>query len=167
MQEEQVYQAAIAGGKTVPLTYVKLLTLGPGQVGKSTFIYRLLGLMKGNIEETPKEDHPQSSTGQSDLREVTIKYNTMVASAKPDLSWELCELQSLVEGLMWLLSNQTQDEDLQIFSSHAQNSNESSLVASEATPTFITNEETKSKLQQTTSSVNATKPVNISSDLQA
>ena len=105
-----MYQATITGGKTVSLTYVKLLALGPGQVGKSTFLYRLLGLMKGNIEDTPKDTQPQSSTGQSELREVCIKYINMVASAAPDLSWELCGLQRLVEGLMWLLSNQTQDD---------------------------------------------------------
>ena len=125
LQEEQVYQAAIAGGKTVSLTYVKLLALGPGQVGKSIFLYRLLGLMKGNIEDTPKEAQPQSSTGQSDLREVCIKYDNMVVAAAPDLSWELCELQSLVEGLMWLLSNQTQDEETEttenLLSSKAKN----------------------------------------------
>ena len=113
MQEEQFYQAAIAGGKTVSLTYVKLLTLGPGQVGKSTFLYRLLGLMKGNIDSTPKEDQPQSSTGQSDLRELCIKYKSILAAAKPDLSWELCGLQSQVEGLMWLSSNQSSNEDTQ------------------------------------------------------
>ena len=110
-----MYQAAIAGGKTVSLTYVKLLALGPGQVGKSTFLYRLLGLMEGNIKDTPKEAQPQSSTGQSELREVCIKYNNTVVAAAPDLSWELCGLQSLVEGLMWLLSNQTQNEDHQVY----------------------------------------------------
>ena len=69
--------------------------------------------MKGNIEDTPKEAQPQSSTGQSELREVCIKYKVMDVVAAPDLSWELCGLQSLVEGLMWLLSNQTQVEDHQ------------------------------------------------------
>ena len=117
LQEEQVYQAAIARGKTVSLTYVKLLALGPGQIGKSTFLYRLLGLMEGNIEDSPKEAQPQSSTGQSELREVCIKYINMFAAAAPDLSWELCGLQSLIEGLMWLLSNQTQGEDYQSITS--------------------------------------------------
>ena len=136
MHEEQFYQAAIAGGKTVPLMYVKFLALGPGQVGKSTFIYRLLGLMKGNIENTPKKDQPQSSTGQSDLREVCIKYINLVASATPNLSWELCGLRSQVEGLMRLSSNQTQEQDSQIAQgvasiSEGKNDN-SSLVLKEA-----------------------------------
>ena len=161
LQEEQVYQAAIAGGKTVSLTYVKLLALGPGQVGKSTFLYRLLGLMKGNIEETSKEAQPQSSTGQSELREVCIKYKNMDVAAAPDLSWELCGLQSLIEGLMWLLSNQTQDEDHQkteiIASSPNINRDKPSSVPQKASPNY-TSELTisnTSQEQQNTSSVNA------------
>ena len=163
LQEEQVYQAAIAGGKTVSLTYVKLLALGPGQVGKSTFLYRLLGLMKGNIKDTPKEAQPQSSTGQSELREVCIKYKNMDVAAAPDLSWELCGLESLVEGLMWLLSNQTQDEDHQniknITSGHNIIGDKLSTVPKETTPndkTESTESNTSRDLEQhNASSVNA------------
>ena len=156
-----MYQAAIAGGKTVSLTYVKLLALGPGQVGKSTFLYRLLGQMKGNIEDTPKEAQPQSSTGQSELREVCIKYNNTVVAAAPDLRWELCGLQSLVEGLMWLLSNQTQDEDHQstgiIASSPNINRDKPSSIPKVASPNNtaeLTNSNT-SQEQQIASSINA------------
>ena len=164
LQEEQVYQAAIAGGKTVSLTYVKLLTLGPGQVGKSTFLYRLLGLMKGNIEDTPKEAHPQSSTGQSELREVCIKYDNTVVAAALDLSWELCGLQSLVEGLMWLLSNQTQDENRQniknITSGHNIIEDKLSIAPKESTMPNDKTQSTKSNTsldleQHNASSVNA------------
>ena len=154
-----MYQAAITGGKTVSLTYVKLLTLGPGQVGKSTFLYRLLGLMEGNIEDTPKEAQPQSSTGQSELREVCIKYKNTVVAAAPDLSWELCGLQSLVEGLMWLLSNQTHNEDHQnteiIASSPNINKDKPSSVSKEASPDDTTKFNT-SQQQRNASSVNAT-----------
>ena len=157
LQEEQVYRAAIAGGKTVSLTYVKLLALGPGQVGKSTFLYRLLG----NIEDTPKEAQPQSSTGQSEVREVCIQYKNMYVAAAPDLSWELCGLQSLVEGLMWLLSNQTQDGDHQstgiIASSPNINRDKPSSVTEEASPndtTKLTNSNT-SQENQSASSANA------------
>ena len=156
-----MYQAAIARGKTVSLTYVKLLALGPGQVGKSTFLYRLLGLMKGNIEDTPKEAQPQSSTGQSELREVCIKYKSMDVAAAPDLSWELCGLQTLVEGLMWLLSNQTQDEDHQstgiIASSPNINKDKPSSVPKEASPndtTKLSSSNTR-KEEQNASSSNA------------
>ena len=153
-----MYQAAIARGKKCSLTYVKLLALGPGQVGKSTFLYRLLGLMKGNIEDTPKEAQPQRSTGQSEIREVCIKYKSMDVAAAPDLSWELCGLQSLVEGLMWLLSNQIRDEDHQstgiIASSSDVSRQKSSLVSKEASPSGETNS-TTSPQQQNASSVNA------------
>ena len=156
-----MYQAAIARGKKCSLTYVKLLALGPGQVGKSTFLYRLLGLMKGNIEDTPKEAQPQSSTGQSELREVCIKYKNTVVAAAPDLSWELCGLQSLVEGLMWLLSNQTQDEDHQsteiIVSSPNISRDKPTLVPEEASPndtTKLSSSNTR-KEQQNASSSNA------------
>ena len=92
--------------------------------------------MKENIESTPKKDQPQSSTGQSDLREVCIKYINLVASATPDLSWELCSLRSQVEGLMRLSSNQTQEQDSRIAQSIASISdgkNENfSLVTKEA-----------------------------------
>ena len=161
LQEEQVYQAAIAGGKTVSLTYVKLLALGPGQIGKSTFLYRLLGQMKGNIEDTPKEAQPQSSTGQSELREVCIKYKNMDVAAAPDLSWELCGLQSLVEGLMWLLSNQTQDGDHQSTGIIASSPNiirdKPSLVSKEASISDKTEstESNTSQQQPKASSVNA------------
>ena len=153
-----MYQAAIAGGKTVSLTYVKLLALGPGQVGKSTFIYRLLGLMKGNIEDTPKEEQPQSSTGQSELREVCIKYNNTVVAAAPDLSWELCGLQSLVEGLMWLLFNQTQDED-----HHSTGIIVSSAYVSRGKPSLSPKEESPNDRIELTSSNTSQKRQNASS----
>ena len=126
---------------------MKLLTLGPGQIGKSTFIYRLLGLMKGNIENTPKEDQPSRSTGQSDLRDACIKFNNIVASAKPDLSWELCELQSLIEGLMRLLSNQTQNECSPRLKSSGSSfdSNQLSLVPKEVPPKDNARPKSKSK----------------------
>ena len=138
---------------------MKLLSLGPGQIGKSTFIYRLLGLMKGNIENTPKEDQPSRSTGQSDLRDACIKFNNIVASAKPDLSWELCELQSLVEGLMWLLSNQTQNECSPRLENSASSidSNQLSLVPKEAPPkdNARSPEKTESNKSPTKQSTNA------------
>ena len=161
LHEEQFYRAAIAGGKTVSLTYVKFLALGPGQVGKSTFIYRLLGLMKGNIENTPKEKQPQSSTGQSDLREVCIKYINLVASATPDLSWELCGLRSQLEGLMRLSSNQTQEQDIKIAQSIAsisdRNNDNSSLVLTESPLTNIaaSAEKTESEKSPPKQSTNA------------
>ena len=53
LKEEELYQAAISESRCVSLSYVKILALGPGQVGKSTFLYRLVGQMKGNIDTAP------------------------------------------------------------------------------------------------------------------
>ena len=55
---------------------LKILALGPGQIGKSTFLFRLLGLIKGNIDTVPLKELPSCSTGQADLREVCIKFVT-------------------------------------------------------------------------------------------
>ena len=87
--------------------------------------------MKGNIENSVKEDQPQSSTGQSELRDVCIKYKSIVAAATPDLSWELCGLQSQVEGLMWLSSNQSNKEDTQSIDNILSNSR---VSKTESTP---------------------------------
>ena len=105
-----MYESAISSGKKVSLAYLKLLTLGPGQIGKSTFLYRLLDLMKGNIQTASLDSIPQSSTGLTELREVCIKYINMAGAVKEDSTWELCKLESQIEGLMGLLSEQTDCE---------------------------------------------------------
>ena len=105
-----MYESAISSGKKVSLAYLKLLTLGPGQIGKSTFLYRLLDLMKGNIQTASLGSIPQSSTGLTELRQVCIKYINMAGAVKEDSSWELCKLESQIEGLMGLLSEQTDCE---------------------------------------------------------
>ena len=74
MEEEHYYEKAVKEDGTVSLRYFKLLTLGPGQVGKSTFLYRLLGLMEWDIATAPPHQRPKSSTGQMDLREAWIEY---------------------------------------------------------------------------------------------
>ena len=113
--------------------------------------------MKGNIENTPKDDQPSRSTGQSDLRDVCIKFNNIVASAKPDLSWELCELQSLVEGLMWLLSNQTQSECSPRLESSASSldSNQLSLVPKDNARSAEKAESDKTPTKQSTSAIDS------------
>ena len=109
LQEEKVYTSAISSGKKVSLTYLKLLTLGPGQIGKSTFLNRLLDLVnKSNT--TSLDSIPQSSTGLAELREVSIKYVNVAGAIKKDSNWELCDLESQFKGLMWLLSEQTNSE---------------------------------------------------------
>ena len=92
------------------MVYLKILALGPGQIGKSTFLYRLLGLMDGNIETASPDSLPSCSTGQADLRDVCIKFINMTGAVKEDSEWERCELESQVEGLLRLLPEQIQEE---------------------------------------------------------
>ena len=147
-----MYESAISSGKKVSLAYLKLLTLGPGQIGKSTFLYRLLDLMKGNIETASLDSIPQSSTGLTELREVCIKYVNMAGAVKEDSTWELCKLESQVEGLMGLLSEQTDCE----LSHNVRVSNADSIVSNQTansstltinTKTASVQEKSNSKLQ--------------------
>ena len=97
----------------VSLSYTKILALGPGQVGKSTFLYRLMGIMKGNILTADPKTQPQSSTGIAELREACITY-TSRTGALTDESWEVfdekSDLQCQLDGLMTLLSEQLPKE---------------------------------------------------------
>ena len=109
----------MANDQQVSLSYTKILALGPGQVGKSTFLYRLMGLMKSNIQLSDPETQPQSSTGIAELREACITYTSRTGALTSD-SWQVfdekSDLQCQLDGLMSLLveqssSNRT-DEDL-------------------------------------------------------
>ena len=87
-----LYEKAMKDDQVIPLVYTKILALGPGQVGKSTFLYRLIGLMKGNIEETEsnpelKKTLPQGSTGTTEYREACITYNSTVGALTSDRKW--------------------------------------------------------------------------------
>ncbi len=105
VEEEQLYAEAITNDSTLSLRYLKLVTLGPGQVGKSTFVYRLLGLMKWDIQSAPEETHPKFSTGQGDLRDVCIKYDLETAALGNNDSWTCLKgLTGQVDVLTTLLS---------------------------------------------------------------
>ena len=62
--------------------------------------------MKGNIDNSPVESLPSKSTGQADYREVCII--NMTGAISEDNTWKECELQNQFEGLLSLLSKQTQ-----------------------------------------------------------
>ena len=100
----------MANSQKVSLSYTKILALGPGQVGKSTFLYRLMGLMKGNIQTADEETQPQSSTGAAELREGYISYSSKTGALTSD-NWQIfdegSDLQCQLEGLMSLLVEQT------------------------------------------------------------
>ncbi len=115
LKEEQLYAEAILKKPRVSLSYTKILALGPGQVGKSTFVRRLLGIMKGNIQTSSSETQPQSSTGISELREACIQYTRVTGAITINRKW--CVLQDdlhcLLRGLMSLIVKQSQ-EDLEL-----------------------------------------------------
>ena len=74
VREDKLYEEAIRTDKQVSLFYIKMLALGPAQVGKSTFIHRLLGFMQWDIDSAPIDTQPQCSTGLCELREAFIDY---------------------------------------------------------------------------------------------
>ena len=92
VEEEHLYQEAIKNDRTVSLRYLKLLLLGPGQVGKSTFLRRLLGEMKWDIDSDPK---PHCSTEMAHLQQVCVKY-TLIAAAVTTDGWHTIEESMLV-----------------------------------------------------------------------
>ena len=96
--------------RKVSLFYTKILALGPSQVGKSTFLYRLMGLMKGNILTSDPKTQPQSSTGVTEMREACITYTSQTGALTSD-GWQVfdehSDLQCQLGGLMSLLTEQT------------------------------------------------------------
>ncbi len=109
MKEEQLYAKAIK--EKVSLSYTKIIALGPGQVGKSTFVRRLLGIMKGNFQTALLETQPQSSTGILESREACIQYSR-VTGAIANKKWCVLqdELHSQLSGLMSLINQQSQQD---------------------------------------------------------
>ena len=113
----------MANDQKVSLSYTKILALGPGQVGKSTFLYRLMGVMKGNIQTAAPETQPQMSTGIAEMKEACITYTSKTGALTSE-SWkifdsgnEYTDLQSQLEGLMSLLVEQTSDKTMPELSS--------------------------------------------------
>ena len=105
----------MANDYKVSLSYTKILALGPGQVGKSTFLYRLLGIMKGNILTADPKTQPQSSTGIAELQEACITYTSRTGALTAE-SWEVfdkeSDLQRQLDALMSLVSEQVPNECL-------------------------------------------------------
>ena len=110
LKEEKLYEEAMANDLQVSLSYTKILALGPGQVGKSSFLYRLMGLMKWNIQESDPKTLPQSSTGIAEMREACITYSSRTGALTSD-SWQVfdegSDLQCQLNGLMYLLIEQS------------------------------------------------------------
>ena len=113
LNEEKLYKEAMVNDRKILLSYTKLLALGPGQVGKSTFLYRLMGLMKGNILTSDPKTQPQSSTGIAEMREACITYTSRTGALTSE-NWQVfdesSDLQCFLDGLMSLLSKQALNE---------------------------------------------------------
>ena len=96
--------------KPVSLLYLKVLAIGPGQVGKTTFIRRLTGQMQWDIDTAPQESLPQRSTGQAEMQEVHIEYSKRTVAIDLGLSkWDILEeskLEKQISSLTALLSHQ-------------------------------------------------------------
>ena len=114
LEEEDLYKEAIANDQKVSLSYTKILALGPGQVGRSTFLYRLMGLMKGNILTSDPPTQSQMSTGVTELREACTRHTSRAGALTTDKEWQVFEENSELEiqlnGLMSLVCDQAEDE---------------------------------------------------------
>ena len=91
-----------------------MLALGPGQIGKSTFIRRLLGIMKWDIDEDP-ENGPTRSTNLSEYREVFLRYSHESVALSTEQSWHVLDESDIgkeLRALISLLNIQTEAETL-------------------------------------------------------
>ncbi|XP_064392221.1 uncharacterized protein LOC135339913 isoform X4 [Halichondria panicea] len=114
IQEDKIYDEAIKNDKKIKLFYLKMLALGPGQIGKSTFIRRLLGIMQWDIDEDP-ENGPTRSTGQSECREVFLGYNHESVALSTEQSWHVLgesDIGKELRALISLLNIQTEAKTL-------------------------------------------------------
>ncbi len=110
MKADKIYEEAIKNDAQIKLFYLKMLALGPGQIGKSTFIRRLLGIMKWDINEDP-ENGPTGSTGLSEYREVFLGYSHESVALSTEQSWHLLGESNIgreLRALMSLLNAQTE-----------------------------------------------------------
>ena len=92
-------------GTPVSLLYLKVLAIGPGQVGKTTFIRRLTGQMQWDIDTAQQESLPQGSTGQAEMQVVHIEYSkTTVAIELGTSKWDVLEESQLEKQISSLVS---------------------------------------------------------------
>ena len=95
----------MAYGTPVSLLYLKVLAIGPGQVGKTTFIRRLTGQMQWDIETAQQESLPQGSTGQAEMQEVHIEYSKRTVVIELDTSkWDVLEETQFEKHISSLVS---------------------------------------------------------------
>ena len=97
----------MAYGTPVSLLFLKVLAIGPGQVGKTTFIRRLTGQMQWDIDTAQQESLPQGSTGQAEMQVVHIEYSKRTVAINLAISqWEVLkesQLEKHISSLILLL----------------------------------------------------------------
>ena len=94
------------------LLYLKVLAIGPGQVGKTTFIRRLTGQMQWDIDTAQQKSLPQGSTGQAEMQAVHIEYSKRTVAIELGTSkWDVIEdsqLEKQISSLVSLLKESQQ-----------------------------------------------------------
>ena len=122
MDEERSYQEAIAVDGSIPLLFLKMLAIGPGQIGKSTFLKRLMGLMKWDLDTAPQEAHVQRSTSLTEMKQVYVKYSrTLVQCEFAKVDGTLTnqwlpiksedEIQEQINVLMYLIAKKDKEQN--------------------------------------------------------
>ncbi|XP_064407136.1 uncharacterized protein LOC135351980 isoform X2 [Halichondria panicea] len=109
IEDDKIYEEAIKNGDIILLFYLKMLAIGPGQIGKSTFVRRLLGIMKWDISEDPDKQPPRS-TGLSEYKEAFLVYNHESVALSTERSWEIfgeSDIGKELSALVSLLTSQT------------------------------------------------------------
>ena len=113
LEEEKVYQEALDNGSSISLLYLKMLAIGPGQIGKSTFLKRLKGQMKWDLT-APIETHPQGSTGLTEMEQVYVQYSREMLAITSTNKWQAIksdvETEKLIINLTSLLMKETRME---------------------------------------------------------
>ena len=102
-EDDEIYQEAIENDDQIRLFYLKMLAIGPGQIGKSTFIRRLLGIMKWDISEDP-DNQPPRSTGLFECREAFLVYDRESVALSTERSWEIFGESDICKELSALVS---------------------------------------------------------------
>ena len=86
-----MYQEAIENDSSVSFLYLKLLAIGPGQVGKSTFLERLKGHIEWDTDHALPETLPQGSTGQIEMEQMYLQYNREAIAVSFSKEWHAAE----------------------------------------------------------------------------
>ena len=81
-----------------------MLAIGPGQVGKTSFLRRVKGLMKWDIDSASQETQVQTSTGQTEMEQVYVQYSRQAMSVTSASKWHLFENEKEVEELITALT---------------------------------------------------------------